>query len=336
MFLNKIKSEDTLEGLISIGILFAIAYLLKDMVNLVLLTFLFSFVFYSIQNYFFQKMKSLNINRTEITLSLYLLAIVTVSLLLSRYIPVLIRELVSIGMQLSNFKIDNYPGKFDPRIINMAQSAFQSYSKDGGTLLLHTASSIWSFSLNLFIALILSLFFILEKESLLKFVHNLEQSRLHFAIKFYERIGASFLNSFGKVMQVQILISFINSILSVIFLFFLGFPQVVGLGFMIFVLGLIPVAGVIISFIPLSIVAYNLGGFVKIVYVIGLILVLHALESYILNPKLMSMKTKIPVFLTFVILIISEHFFGIWGLLFGVPLFIFILELLDVKTERLE
>jgi predicted PurR-regulated permease PerM len=114
----------------------------------------------------------------------------------------------------------------------------------------------------------------------------------------------------------------------------MGFPQALGLGFMIFILGLIPVAGVLISLIPLCIIAFNIGGFVKIIEVIVMIVVLHSLESYILNPKLMSSKTKLPVFLVFIILLFSEHYLGVWGLLFGIPLFIFLLDVLDINIQE--
>lgn len=328
------KNEATLKKLLSLGILILIGYLLKDMVNLILLTFLFAFCLYGIQNYLFQKMRKLNLNRTEITLSLYVLIIIFIGLILSKYLPIIIKELLSIGFQLSHFKLDVFEGIIDPRILNMIEPVTQSYTKNGGALILQTASNIWSFSLNILIAFILSLFFVLEREPLLAFIQSLEKSRIGFAIAFYRRIGSSFLQSFGKVIQVQIQIAFINSILSTISLFFLGFPQVLGLGSMIFFLGLVPVAGVMISFIPLSIIAYNHGGFIEIIYVIILIIILHALESYVLNPKLMSMKTKLPVFLTFIILIISEHFFKVWGLLFGLPLFIFLMDLLKVKTSE--
>jgi HAE1 family hydrophobic/amphiphilic exporter-1 len=63
--------------------------------------------------------------------------------------------------------------------------------------------------------------------------------------------------------------------------------------------------------IPLSIIAFKIGGIVKVIEVLVMIAVLHALESYVLNPKLMSMKTKLPVFLTFIILLIGEHLMGI-------------------------
>jgi len=64
-----------------------------------------------------------------------------------------------------------------------------------------------------------------------------------------------------------------------------------------------------------------------------MIVILHTLEAYFLNPKLMSMKTKLPVFFTFVILIMAEHFMGVWGLLFGIPLFLFFLDFIDVESQ---
>ncbi|BBP87273.1 hypothetical protein BsIDN1_08910 [Bacillus safensis] len=52
-------------------------------------------------------------------------------------------------------------------------------------------------------------------------------------------------------------------------------------------LGLIPVAGVVISLIPLSIIAYTLGGGMYVLYIVLVIVIIHAIEAYFLNPKLM-------------------------------------------------
>lgn len=333
MDLEKMRTSNK-QVIIALIILLVVAFLLKDMVNLILLTFIFSFIAYSIQNFLFNKMKKLNINHTELAVIIYLIIVGFFIFALYRYLPILVKQIIAIGIQLSTFNLDSFQGQVDSRILQMLQSTFQSYAQNAGTILLQTAGSVWSIALNILIALVLSLFFTLEKEKLMDFIHKMENSSIGFAVRFYRSIGRSFLNSFGKVMQVQITIASINSILSVGCLMLLGFPQVLGLGFMIFILGLIPVAGVIISFIPLSIIAYSLGGFLKVIYLIVIILALHALESYVLNPKLMSMRTKLPVFLTFVILIVSEHFFKIWGLLFGVPLFIFIMDLLQVKLTE--
>lgn len=238
-----------------------------------------------------------------------------------------------IGVQLSNFDINNYEDAINPQLREAISTSIQSYVVEGGTFLIHSVTNIWKFSLNIFIALILSLFLILEKDKTIRFLNKFESSKASFVYIYYKKLGQNFVNSFAKVMETQILISFINSILSAIFLSLLGFHQVIGLGFMIFILGLIPVAGVIISLIPLSIIAFKLGGFLKILYVIGMIVLLHAIEAYFLNPKLMSIKTKLPVFFTFVVLLLAEHFMGVWGLLFGIPLFLFMLDILDVEES---
>ncbi|MEH7052982.1 AI-2E family transporter, partial [Bacillus pseudomycoides] len=162
------------------------------------------------------------------------------------------------------------------------------------------------------------------------FTSKFEDSKLSI---FYEEIayfGQKFARSFGKVIEAQFLIAVVNCILSVIALVFLGFPQLLVLAVMIFLLGLIPVAGVIISLFPLCIIAYNIGGIAYVVYILIFIAVIHAIESYFLNPKFMSAKTNLPIFYTFMVLIFSEHFLGIWGLIIGIPIFIFLLDVLEV------
>jgi len=66
------------------------------------------------------------------------------------------------------------------------------------------------------------------------------------------------------------------------------------------------------------------------------IMVIHAIEAYILNPKLMSSKTDLPIFYTFIVLIFSQNFFGVWGLIIGIPVFVFLLEILDVTNRDAE
>jgi predicted PurR-regulated permease PerM len=61
-----------------------------------------------------------------------------------------------------------------------------------------------------------------------------------------------------------------------------------------------------------------------------MIALLHAFEAYILNPKLMSSKTKLPIFYTLSILIVSEHIAGVLGLIVGIPVFMFILDIIEV------
>ena len=82
---------------------------------------------------------------------------------------------------------------------------------------------------------------------------------------------------------------------------------------------------VIISLFPLCMIAYNIGGIMYVVYILVIVTVIHALESYVLNPEVYVAKTNLPIFYTFMVLIFSEHFLGVWGLIIGIPIFIFLL-----------
>lgn len=171
----------------------------------------------------------------------------------------------------------------------------------------------------------------LEEKPIKELGSKLSNSKLDFLYKYYGELGKKFINSFGKVIQVQLVIALINSILSVLGLMILGFPEPIALGFMILILSLIPVLGVVISLVPLCLIAFKIGGINKIAAVLILIAILHALESYVINPKLMSEKSHLPIFVTFLALVIGEHLFGVWGLLLTIPLIMFFMELFDIK-----
>ncbi len=309
-------------------------YLLRGMANMFLLTFIFAYLGYTAQDFVFRRAKNLNSRILKAIIIIVYLAIVTLAVyVLYLYIPKIISEVNTIIQQAIIFLNGTYENDTLNYILSLLREfKVSTYITNNYEGLIKSITNIGKWGIEIFIALILSLFFILEKNRIVKFTLNFQNSKVRIVYEEMAFFGRKFLQSFGKVIQTQITISFVNTILSMIMLYVLDFPQVLGLGAMIFVLGLVPVAGVVISLIPLSIIAFTIGGFKMIVYVLVLIAILHALESYILNPKLMSQKTKLPVFYTFVVLIVSEYLLGIWGLIIGIPIFIFILDVLEVKN----
>ncbi len=317
-----------------------ILFLIKDMLNLMLLTFIFTYLMYSLQNFLIMRLKRfVYIKQKIIVVLLYLIFACITALALFKYVPVLIQQIKDAVDQLIAFYQRPHENPFENYLITLINQAdIASYFNKGADFLFKSAFNISKWGINILISVILSLFFLLERNRILRFTQRFKTSKISV---FYNEIcffGNKFLNSFGKVIEAQILIALINCILSVIALWIMGFPQILALGIMIFVLGLIPVAGVIISLIPLCLIAYNIGvspadGIKNIVYVLIMIALLHALESYFLNPKLMSSKTELPVFYTFLVLIFSEHFFGVWGLIIGLPVFIFVLDLIEVNRD---
>ena len=91
-----------------------------------------------------------------------------------------------------------------------------------------------------------------------------------------------FVNTFGVVMEAQFFIAVVNTVITLA-LAIIGFTQLPSLAIMIFILSLVPVAGVIISCIPLSFIAYSQGGLNDVIYILALITIVHLFESYVLN-----------------------------------------------------
>jgi predicted PurR-regulated permease PerM len=334
--LREIFQKEFTKRLLVLGFLILVFYLGKSMLNMFLLTFLFTYLIYSFHKFLYEKVKKyIYLNETLFIALIYLVIIGFFVIVIGKFAPSIINETVDIINELMGFKINYYSSSIGKYIdLFFQQVDIKSYAKDGTSLLLKIATNIGKWSINIFVAILLSMFFMFERKSISGFMKKFETSKVSGFYKYMKIFGENFTNSFGKVIQIQIVIALLNTALSVIALSFMDFPQIAGLGLMIFGLGLIPVAGTIVSLVPLSIIAYQIGGIIKIIYVLAMVAVLHSLESYVLNPRFMSVKTKLPVFFTLIVLLVSEHFMKIWGLLVGIPLFIFFLDLLNVKSSN--
>ncbi|MGU3439586.1 AI-2E family transporter [Bacillus cereus] len=326
------------QRLLVLVILALVLYGLQSMLNLILITFILTYLMDRFQKFISRKLDHfMPINRKIIIAFLYVMLIGGIAITLFKYLPVLTIQISQLIYQFNVF-LRNPP---DSELIKYAVNAvnhmeLSKYVGQGVDILYKSITNVGKFGLQVLLSLILSLFFLLEKSRIVGFTAKFKESRLAIFYTEIEYFGKKFARSFGKVIEAQFLIAVVNCVLSVIALWILGFPQLLGLALMIFLLGLITVAGVIISLFPLCMIAYNIGGIMYVVYILVIVTVIHALESYVLNPKFMSQKTNLPIFYTFMVLIFSEHFLGVWGLIIGIPIFIFLLDVLDVTSDEME
>ncbi|WP_235872272.1 AI-2E family transporter [Siminovitchia acidinfaciens] len=318
--------------IIIFGLIVLILYSLRSMINLILLTFIFSYLMNRLIEF---TAKRIPLHRRVLVLIMYTAIVGILTYGLVKYFPIITAEISQLIKQITAFYSQPHENailSFIETIISKNQLA--AYLENGLSFLVKSFTDISKTSVQVIIALILSLFFLLEKPRLKEFTSKFKESKLapfYFEIEFF---GKKFTRTFGKVIEAQFIIALVNTVLTIIALTIMGFPQLFVLAIMVFFLGLIPVAGVIISLIPLCLIAYTIGGFIKVVYVVVAITIIHAVEAYILNPKLMSAKTDLPVFYTFIVLIFSQNFFGVWGLIIGIPVFVFLLDVLEVTNKE--
>jgi predicted PurR-regulated permease PerM len=258
-------------------------------------------------------------------------------LALVKYLPKVFEQVKQLTTYLTNLTSDDIPQNqitlylFD----TLKDLNYQSYLKGG----IDYVFKISNWGTTFVLSTILSFVFILEKGRIVSFTSRLRESKISWFYVELEYFGKKFISSFGKVIEAQILIALFNTVFTVIGLWILGmffspFPYLFALSIMIFLLSLIPVVGFVISLVPLCIIGYNIGGLEMVIYVLAMIAVLHFMEGYFLNPKLMSSKMNLPMFYTFIVLLFSEHYIGVWGLILGIPIFVFFLDILDITRDE--
>ncbi|WP_155593910.1 AI-2E family transporter [Lysinibacillus cavernae] len=321
--------------IILVGIAVAL-YLMRSMINLILLTFIITYLMNQLTTKTTKSIKKYTpMNEKAVTVTLYLLLVAGIVAVIYKYLPIVTQQITQLFDLIASFNLD----PDDNEIARYLAPTFEKielgkYLEQGVDLTLKNITNIGKIIMQILISLILSLFILLEKKRIIEFTAKFKDSKvapLYDELHYFSRI---FIRSFGKVIEAQFIIAAVNCVLSVIALSIMGFPHLIALGIMLFILGLVPVAGVIISLIPLSIIAYSIGGLMYIVYILVIVMVLHAIEAYFLNPKLMSAKTDLPIFYTFMVILFSEHFLGVWGLIIGIPLFMFLLDILGVTSSE--
>ncbi|CAM3636718.1 AI-2E family transporter [Cohnella lubricantis] len=314
-------------------ILVLILFSIRDMLNMLLLLFLVTYVMDRLQGYLNSKIsKVIRIHPNVISILLYLLIVAGMIVGISRYVPQIVNQIVELTNNIINFLNSHKDNnEIAARLTDaLDEIKYENYVEQA----LEYIKKLGELLEVVLIVILLSLFFLLQKKQVALFTRKFKASKIGWLVDELEYFGKKFTSSFGKVIEVQLMIALFNTAMTMIGLWILGFPYLFALGVMVLILSLIPVAGVIISFIPITLIGYQAGGWTLVIWTVVMILIIHAMETYLLNPRLMAHKTKLPMFYTFVVLVFSQHFFGIWGLIIGIPIFMFLLDILEVNASE--
>jgi predicted PurR-regulated permease PerM len=151
-------------------------------------------------------------------------------------------------------------------------------------------------------------------------------SRLQYAYNELVPIVTDFGSVLGKSFEAQGLIALVNTTLTTAGLVILSVPGVGFLSVVTLVCSFIPVAGVFISTLPMLILALSEYGAAKALAVVVMVIIVHLVEAYVLNPQIYSAHLHLHPFLVLVVLYVAEHLYGIGGLLMAVPVSVYLLR----------
>ncbi len=187
-----------------------------------------------------------------------------------------------------------------------------------------------------FLSLLFSFLIVLDLPSLTASARSLKNTKISFI---YDEVAPSignFARVMGKALEAQLFIALLNTFLTGIGLLILGLASKLAfLSLIVFCCSFVPVAGVIISSIPICLVALQEGGLMLAVGAVVTIIVAHMIETYILNPRIYGHHMRMNPVVVLIILTIGGKMFHVWGLILGVPVCTYIFgHAIQYQRER--
>lgn len=219
----------------------------------------------------------------------------------------------------------------DPTALFLRSAVEKSFTEGGGAAaswLRNAVGYAFTIPIQVALSLLLSFFITFDIPKLKKGIAKLHHSRIS---GLYEEIAPgliSFSRLMGRAFQAQAVIALCNTSLTFGAIALLNIQNEVFLCAIVFICSFIPVVGVVLSSVPIAVIALvQPGGSVWLaIMAVVAILVIHFIETSILNPKILGDMLHLHPVLVLAVLAVGEHFFGVWGLLLAVPVTVYVIR----------
>ena len=216
-------------------------------------------------------------------------------------------------IDLQEFDLAEVINNFIESIIENLQAILLGFLNYGQIIIFSVVTSIFQ----TFITLMIAAFIIIDHEKILAFFLGLFPERFANSVELFMQKQKAGL---AGVVRGQMIICLVNGTLTGIGLFVLDIKFALTLSLIATVCSLIPIFGVIISSIPIILMAIT-NSFFTALLALGWILIIHFIEGNILNPKIMGKSAEIHPVLVILALMAGQNAYGIFGALIAVPLF---------------
>jgi predicted PurR-regulated permease PerM len=236
---------------------------------------------------------------------------------------------------------------FDPREIQVwaleakIKRAIFGFIPGGGDkplpeLLKDLVSEVVGGTLQFLLAVLLSFLIVLDFDHIKKDLKQWGESPVG---RFFSEASASvihFSEIVGRAFQCQMVIALLNASITGIGLLILGIEPLLLLTTIVFLFGMIPVLGVFISSVPIVLIAFNMedGGLGFALMAVGMIFIVHMLEAYVFNPRIYAARFHLNPVVVLIILLVAHKLAGVWGMLLGIPITHYILNIAQAPGMR--
>jgi predicted PurR-regulated permease PerM len=338
--------------IIGVALLAYFVYMIRDIIAMVFIAFIFSSAVSPIVNF----LSSRKISKPLAVAIVYILTFIVLSLILSLIAVPLTREFIKLFNNLPNLledlaeQINNVYknlglGSEIIKVSNLENSVSnwtETFSQNLGEIVSAGASGI-SGIINVFSNLfggivkflsviVISIYISLDKDKFYDeiIVRVTDPKKAGKIRDFILKIESTL----GNWLLGQGLLSIVIGILGLIAYSILQLPYVGALALLTGILNIIPNLGPIIAFVPVFILSLSTGDPLTIVGSIVASIAIQQLESQLVAPKILSTAVGLPPIFIILAILIGAQLFGVAGILLAVPIAVIVHLSLDFLSEN--
>ena len=181
--------------------------------------------------------------------------------------------------------------------------------------------SVASGIFDLFVTFIVSVYILIEKDSIIKFFKKVGQSlfkeeKYELLVKYISKTNAIFYN----FISGQLLDAVIIGVVATMTMIIMRVQYAALLGFLIGLFNLIPFFGAIVAVAIAVFITFCTGGIVQAIWLAIVIIILQQIDANVINPKILGDKLKIsPILVIFSVTFIGAYW-GVLGMFLAVPI----------------
>ncbi len=195
--------------------------------------------------------------------------------------------------------------------------------------------------LNVFIALIASVYMLLEKDKIIKGIYRLanlfsDKKKIRGFFKHCKSINSIF----TQYIYSRLICCVVMGVVCSVILTLMGEKYAILLGVFIGFMDMIPYFGSIISWAVSAVVMAISGGISHSIWCSAVMLIMQQLDGNVLAPKVMGTRLEISPLSIIIAVSVGGTLFGFLGMIISVPIVAIVraigIELIDVREHRLE
>ena len=325
----------TMSAILLVSLIVLSIFILKSVLISIILSFLLVFIFAPVYDWLNKYVKSPNISAGIILLFLLLIIILPIWFLT----PILIEQSLEIFKETSKLDFITPLKSVFPSIFSSEEfaaeigSIISSFtSKAANSLVNSLANIVLNFpAISLHLVIIFFTFFFVLRDK--EIVVNYLKSLLPFSKEVEEKLFEYSKSVTAAVLYGEVVVGVLQGVIMGIGLFIFKIPNALFFSLMSMFLGVLPIVGTAILWVPLAIYLFVEGNSVAAwgIIIFGL---LSSNIDNVLRPVIVSKKTKIHSAIILVSMIGGLFFFGILGFILGPLIISYLLILLEIYRGK--